>query len=431
MSTQDLAIAPELAVNLVDPAAYADDRLHDTYTWLRANNPLGRAHIDGFEPFWVVTKHADILEISRQNDLFHSGDLPTTLTTIEGLERTKEITGGSPHLIRSLVQMDAPDHPKYRALTQGWFMPQNIRKLEDQIRAIAKASVDRMAAHGAANGGRCDFVRDVAMGFPLHVIMSILGVPEEDEGRMLMLTQELFGAQDPDTARSVAAMTSEQFAMMMQAIVADFTGYFEAISADRRANPREDLATIIANAMIDGEPISPFEATGYYIIVATAGHDTTSSSTAGGFWALAQDPAMLAKLQAEPDLIAGLVDEAIRWTTPVKNFMRSATEDTEIAGQKIAKGDWIMLCYASGNRDEEVFDAPFTFTPERNPNKHLAFGYGAHLCLGQHLAKMEMRILFEELIPRLKSVSLDGEMKLTQSTFVNGPKTLPIKFEMV
>ena len=139
---------------------------------------------------------------------------------------------------------------------------------------------------------------------------------------------------------------------------------------------------------------------------------------------------MLAKLQAEPELIAGLVDEAIRWTTPVKNFMRSATEDTEIAGQKIAKGDWIMLCYASGNRDEEVFDAPFTFSPERNPNKHLAFGYGAHLCLGQHLAKMEMRILFEELIPRLKSVSLDGEMKLTQSTFVNGPKTLPIKFEM-
>lgn len=431
MSTQDLAIAPELAINLVEPAAYADDRLHDTYTWLRANNPLGRAHVEGFEPFWVVTKHADILEISRQNDLFHSGDLPTTLTTIEGLERTKEITGGSPHLIRSLVQMDAPDHPKYRALTQGWFMPQNIRKLEDQIRAIAKASVDRMAAHGAANNGRCDFVRDVAMGFPLHVIMSILGVPEEDEGRMLMLTQELFGAQDPDTARSVAAMTAEQFAMMMQAIVADFTDYFEAISADRRANPREDLATIIANAMIDGEPISAFEATGYYIIVATAGHDTTSSSTAGGLWALAQDPAMLAKLQAEPSLIAGLVDEAIRWTTPVKNFMRSATEDTEIAGQKIAKGDWIMLCYASGNRDEEVFDEPFAFRPERSPNKHLAFGYGAHLCLGQHLAKMEMRILFEELIPRLKSVSLDGEMKLTQSTFVNGPKTLPIKFEMV
>jgi cytochrome P450 len=167
------------------------------------------------------------------------------------------------------------------------------------------------------------------------------------------------------------------------------------------------------------------------VIVATAGHDTTSSSTAGALWALAENPAELARIQADPSLIPGLVDVAVRWTTPVKHFMRSATEDTVLGGQKIAKGDWLMLCYASGNRDEDVFEDPYVFRADRSPNKHVAFGFGAHLCLGQHLAKMEMRILFEELIPRLKSVSLAGEPRMTQATFVNGLKSLPINFELV
>jgi cytochrome P450 len=426
MTSQTVRIPDNVARNLVDPTAYADERLHQAYSWLRANNPLGLAEVEGFNPFWVVTRHADILEISRQNALFHNGDRPTTLIDQAGEARAREITGGSPHLVRSLVQMDAPDHPKYRALTQGWFMPPNLKGLEDRIRVIARAAVERMRA----TGGRCDFVADVALAYPLHVVMSILGVPEHDEPRMLMLTQQLFGPQDPDTQRAVAGLDAAEYSAMIHAVVADFAAYFGAISADRRANPREDLATVIANAQIDGEPISDLEATGYYIIVATAGHDTTSSSLAGGLMALAKDPAMLARIQADPSLIPGLVDESIRWATPVKTFMRSATENTEIGGRTIARGDWMMLCYASGNRDEEVFEAPFEFRPDRKPNRHLAFGYGAHLCLGQHLAKMEMRILLEELLPQLKSVELDGEPKLTQSWFVNGLKTLPIRFEL-
>jgi cytochrome P450 len=166
------------------------------------------------------------------------------------------------------------------------------------------------------------------------------------------------------------------------------------------------------------------------MIVATAGHDTTSSSTAGAIWALAEDPEQFARIKANPVLIPGLVDEAIRWMTPVKHFMRSATADTELGGRRIAKGDWLMLCYASANRDEEVFEDPFAFRCDRKPNRHIAFGYGAHLCLGQHLAKLEMRILFEELLPRLKSIALDGEVKMTQAYFVNGPKKLPIRFEL-
>jgi cytochrome P450 len=305
-------------------------------------------------------------------------------------------------------------------------MPANLGKFEGRVREIARATVQRMLD----KGGACDFVEDVALGYPLHVIMEILGVPEKDEPRMLKLTQELFGPQDPDTARIREQLTAEQFSGMMQSVVADFGAYFRGITEDRRRNPRDDLATVIANAKIGGDYMPDHDATSYYMIVATAGHDTTSSSTAGAIWALAEDPAQFEKVKASPELIPGLVDEAIRWMTPVKHFMRSATADAELGGRKIAKGDWLMLCYASGNRDEDVFEEPYRFRCDRKPNRHVAFGYGAHLCLGQYLAKLEMRILFEELLPRLKSIALDGEVKMTQAYFVNGPKKLPIRFEV-
>ena len=423
MSTSIARIPNEYATNLVDPKAYADGRIYETYAWLRANNPFGLAEVEGFDPFWVATKHADILEISRQNALFHSGDKATVITNKAADTAVRAMMGGSPHLVRSLVQMDAPDHPKYRALTQSWFMPTNIKGLEDRIRGIARKAVDRMAA----TGGECDFVRDVALGYPLHVIMEILGVPEEDEGRMLTLTQELFGATDPELAREGAPDISK---MLTEGVVADFYAYFAKMSADRRANPKDDVASVIANSQIDGQPISELEAMSYYMIVATAGHDTTSSSTAGALWGLAANPGEFAKVKADPTLIPSLVDESIRWITPVKTFMRSATEATEFAGRQLAKDDWMMLCYASGNRDEEVFDDPAAFKIDRKPNKHLAFGYGAHLCLGQHLAKMEMRILWEELLPRIQSLELAEEPKLSQATFVSGPKTLPVRFSM-
>ena len=421
-----MRIPQDIAATIVDPAAYADQRIFDTYAWLRANAPLGVAQPEGFDPFWVVTRHADILEISRQNDLFHSGDLATTITSKAVDQRVRKLTGGSPHLVRSLVQMDAPDHPKYRALTQAWFMPQNIKKLEERIRAIARAAVERMVA----TGGECDFVREIALHYPLHVVMEILGVPEADEPRMLMLTQELFGAADPELGRTPKESMEPEDLGPIQQVIADFYQYFAKISADRRAHPSEDLATVIANSQIDGQPISEFEAMSYYVIVATAGHDTTSSTTAGALWALCDNPDQFDWVKQDLSRVPGLIDEAIRWTTPVKTFMRSATADAEVGGQKVAKGDWLMLCYASGNRDEAVFDEPNRFRADRSPNKQLAFGYGAHLCLGQHLAKMEMRILFEELLPRLKSVKLAGEPKMSQAVFVNGPKTLPIRFEL-
>jgi cytochrome P450 len=328
-------------------------------------------------------------------------------------------------LLYTLVQMDEPDHMQYRALTQGWFMPQNLRKLEARVRELAREAVARMESLG----GECDFVSEVALHFPLRVIMEILGVPREDEPRMLQLTQELFGATDPDLRRRPADESAQAQQQAIQAVLADFFNYFNALTESRRANPLDDVASVIANAKIDGNQISAFDAVSYYVIISTAGHDTTSSSTAGALWALAERPGEFAKVRNNPALIPGLVDESIRWTTPVRHFMRSAAADTTVGGRPVAKDDWFMLCYPSGNRDEEVFENPMEFRVDRSPNRHLAFGYGAHLCLGQHLAKMEMRILWEELLPRLKSVELAGPAQLSEANFVSGLKKLPIRYE--
>jgi cytochrome P450 len=421
-------IPQEIANTIVDPLAYAAEKpVEDAFTFLRREMPFEQAEPVGFDRFWVATKHADILEIERQNDLFHNGDRAATVTPIEIDRKVRAIMGGSPHLVRSLVQMDNPDHMAYRKLTQKWFLPQNLTRLEARIRDIANVFINRMADMG----GTCDFARDVGLFYPLHVIMEVLGVPDADEPKMLKLTQELFGSNDPDLNRSGAATGDFEAGLAaMQETIGDFISYFDAVTEDRRRCPREDVASVIANGQIDGKPLDHFAAMSYYIIVATAGHDTTSHTTAGGLRVLAENPAEFKRLKEDPSLIPTFVEETIRWATPVKHFMRTATADTEIRGRKITKGDWLMLAYWSGNRDEDVFPEPFTFKIDRTPNKHVALGYGAHVCIGQHLARMEMRIFWEELLKRLDEVQLNGVPKMSAANFVSGPKSLPVRYKM-
>lgn len=405
---------------IADPKTYAsEEAFHSLFTNLRRDDPVRWTEPDEYRPFWTIAKHADIAEIERQNELFIN-DPRLTLTTIETEEKIKEFTGGSHLLLRTLVNMDNPDHRAYRGMTQAWFMPPNLKSLDTQVGALAKEYIDRMEALN----GSCDFVRDVAVWYPLRVIMTVLGVPPEDEGFMLKLTQEIFGASDPEMKRAENATTFNANT------ITDFFNYFGAITADRRKNPRDDVASVIANAKINGELVSDFEALSYYVIVATAGHDTTSSTTAGGLLALMQNPAEFAKLRANPDLLPSAIDEMIRWVTPVKNFFRTATEDVEFRGKKIRKGDNLLMCYWSANRDEEVFDDPFAFRIDRSPNKHIAFGYGAHVCLGQHLAKMEIRSLYRELLSRLETVELAGDPAWVEANFVSGLKRLPIRYSM-
>lgn len=419
-------LPPEIASAIVNPVAYGEwNGIKEKFRWARDNMPVGLVRAEGYMPFWAITRHEDIMTVSKDNARFLNAPKSVVLGPIAVQMLTHMITGGSPHLVRSLVTMDAPEHMDYRKLTQSWFMPKNLASLEEKIRGIARASVDAMLA----TDGQCDFVHQVSALYPLHVVMQILGVPHEDEPLMLKLTQEMFGGEDPDLnrARSVE-LTPEQVTQFVIEAVRDFEGYFMKLAADRRADPRDDVATVIANAVIDGEPISDRNAAGYYIIVAAAGHDTTSASTAGAMWALAKDPEQFARIKADRSLLPGLIEEAIRWTTPVQHFMRTAAEDCEIGGQRIAKDDWLMLCYVSGNHDERVFPDPDRFDASRGPNRHVAFGAGVHQCLGLHLARLEMRILFDELLDRIDSVELAGTPQRASSTFVGGPKTLPIRF---
>lgn len=420
-------IPQDIANTIVDPRAYAAEKpIDEAFKFLRKEMPLEQAQPEGFAPFWAVTKQADILAVEKQNDLFHNGDLATTLVNIDVDQKVRQLMGGSPHLVRSLVQMDNPDHIAYRRLTQAWFLPQNLKKLDGRIKDISKAFVNRMVDMN----GQCDFARDVAFLYPLHVIMEILGVPEADEPRMLKLTQELFGSQDPDLNRTGREVTFEEGMAAMQETIGDFINYFNAITEDRRAHPTGDLSSVIANGQIDGHPLDHFAAMSYYIIAASAGHDTTSNTTAAGMWALAERPDLFKRLKADPSLIPAFIEETIRWATPVKHFMRSATADAEVGGRKIAKGDWMMLCYPSGNRDEEVYADPFEFNIDRPNNKHVAFGYGAHVCIGQHLARLEMRYFWEEILRRVESVELAGTPQNSVSNFVCGPKSVPVRYKM-
>ena len=402
------------------PETYADEKeLHDIFTFMRREDPVSWVEPDQFRPFWAITKHEDIIEIEKQNELFIN-DPRTTLMDIPTEDAIKEFTGGSHLLVRSLVHMDNPDHQLYRSLTQKWFAPPNLESLKKDIRNIAKEYVNKMVDHG----NECDFAKDVAIFYPLRVIMSILGVPKEDEPRMLRLTQELFGGRDEDMIRDESETSSESNT------ITDFFEYFNSLTEDRRKNPTNDVSSVIANAKINNEQLGHLEAMSYYVIIATAGHDTTSSSTAGGILALIENPDQLSKLKNNPSLMTSAVEETIRWVTPVKNFFRTATQNYDLKDREIKKDDSILLCYPSGNRDEEIFDDPFKFKVDRSPNRHLAFGHGAHLCLGKYLAKIEMEIFYEELFKKIDNIQLNGEPEWVKASFVSGLKSLPIKYTL-
>jgi cytochrome P450 len=408
----------EAATVLADPTAYADDdRLHSALTRLRTDNPVAWVDSPPYRPFWAITKHEDIMAIERANDLFLSEPRPllATAATDDVLKEQQDAGMG----IRTLIHMDDPHHRKVRTIGADWFRPKAMRALKVRVDELAKRYVDTMRDVGP----ECDFVEAIAVNFPLYVILSLLGLPEDDFPRMMKLTQEMFGGDDEEHRRGDSTED-------LLAVLADFFAYFSALTASRRETPTEDLASAIANGCIDGELLSDMDTLSYYVIIASAGHDTTKDAISGGLRALVENPDELARLQNNMDLMPTAVEEMIRWTTPVKEFMRTAAEDTTVRGVPIAKGESVYLTYVSGNRDEDVFNEPFRFDVGRDPNKHLAFGYGVHFCLGAALARMEMNSLFTELVPRLESIELAGEPELSATTFVGGLKHLPIRYSL-
>ncbi len=403
-----------LGVIFVDPGEYAPpDRWHAAARRIRDESPILKVAVEGHPEFWAITKHADVMEIERHPDVFANAPMPV-------LSPAKQVDAAAEAPVQTLIQMDGDEHKAHRNIVNDWFKPASVKQLQERIDELARHSVDRMAAMG----GQCDFANDVAVYFPLHVILTILGLPEGDYPRMLQLTQELFGAEDPDIAR----LGDDE---SMFDVLVDFMNYFTELTQDRRANPTGDLASVIANATIDGRPLPDLGTLGHYVIIATAGHDTTSSVIGGGLLALVEHLDQLELLRADPELIHNAADELIRYVSPVKHFMRTCREPFTLRNLTFEPGEHVLLSYASANRDDEVFADPNRLDVRRpNAASHLAFGFGRHFCLGAHLARVEIRALFRELLLRLEHIELAGEPTWIRANFVQGPKKIPVRYRV-
>ncbi len=398
---------------LIDPESYSKRGYpHDEWTQLRRESPVQFFDVPGWPSFWAITKHADIVEVSKQPDIFLNAPGMTLVRERPGQE-------GAQQQIKTVINMDPPEHREYRKVASPYFTPRAMRQVDSLVKETARRLVD-----GLGPEGECDFIAEIASLHPLKVIARILGVAEEDEPFILRLTNELVGTEDPEFRRSEDRMEG------IKQLFIEFWTYFGKIIADRRANPRDDLASVFANARIDGEPMGELETLGYFLVAFTAGHETTHGGIGGGFLELVENPELRQLWARDPELTPRAVDEIIRYVTPVNHMMRTANRDYELRGQKIRGGDRLMLFYASANRDEEVFEDGFKLRLDRHPNPHLAFGVGEHLCLGAHLARKTTGAIFRELVTRLESVELTGKPERTASNLVPGIKHMPIRYRI-
>ncbi|HBX77665.1 MAG TPA: cytochrome P450 [Acidimicrobiaceae bacterium] len=404
---------------LITPEAFADmDHWHSTIGELRREAPVAWVEADGWPSFWAVTSHEGVFEVSRRSDVFFN-----TERSAPGPDFNYDMMaamGIDPP--RTLVHIHGDIHQKYRNVTNDWFKPAAVRGLQESIDTIADEYLDRLVELG----GTCDFATDIAVPFTIRVIMGIFGVPREDEAFMLELTQGLFGAGDPEYLGDL----TDPFELVTGTI-RRFETYFDELTEARRARPTNDLATVIANGMVDGKPLGEIERLWYYIIVATAGHDTTSFSASGGLEQLLRHPDQLRALQEDPSLIVNATEEIIRWTSPVRSFFRWAQEDFELCGVKISKGDVVLTSYPAANRDETVFPNPDEFDIRRpEANKLLSFGLGMHYCLGSQVARREVQTLVRKLLERVDTIELNGRAEWTATHFVSGVKHLPIRYTL-
>ncbi|HUC05861.1 MAG TPA: cytochrome P450 [Acidimicrobiales bacterium] len=398
----------------IDPAAYVDQGAwHDVAAELRADAPVLRIEAEGFTPFWAVTRFDDVFHVSRHNDAFLN-----TRNSVLGPDIQFEMLGALGIEPKTLIHMDGEEHREHRGLANAWFRPRAVAERQAGIEAIADQFVDKFRELG----GRCDFAQDIAVPYTLRVIMSIFGVPPDDEPTMLRLTQGIFGAADPEYLGDLTDPLA-----MITGTIAEFEEYFNQLAADRRAHPRDDLATVIANGEVGGCPMDRHATLWYFTIVATAGHDTTSFALAGGLEALLRRPEQIKLLQDDPQLVANAAEEMIRWTSPVRHFLRYLTEPAVLSGTEVPAGDRLLLSYPSANRDERVFEESMAFDVTRpNANRTIAFGAGEHFCLGSTFARREIRTLLPKLLAAVDEIALDGEAQFAQANFVGGVKHLPV-----
>ena len=409
--------------DLINASAYGQNGVpHELWTHLRKESPVYWYAQRGHTPFWAITKHEDIMEVSSQPDIFSNEAGGIIVLNEAQIQSFIEGGSGSPLAqMKTIITMDPPEHRSYRKVASGYFTPRGVTNLDEIVKSSAAAIFDELPGEGEV-----DFIETIAQKHPLRVLATILGINEEQEERLLVITQELFGGEDPDMQRQ-----GEDREAARKELGMEFYTLFDEIIKDRRACPRDDLATMLANAELsDGCPLGQLETLGYYLIVFTAGHDTTRNALSGAISAFLDHPDQFERLRQDPSLSKSAVDEIVRWTTPVNYMKRQAVQDYELRGQNIKAGEELALFYCSANRDEDVFEDPFTFDIGRSPNRHLGFGWAEHYCLGAHLAKASMKALTEEMVRRIEWMEPNGERTFISSNFVVGLKTLPVKYKL-
>jgi len=400
------------SIDIISPEHYERNGYpHPEWAWLRRNHPVLWYDRPGTDPFWAITKYDDIIEVSKQPERFLNE--PRLAVFPNEFEPPEEREA------RHLLNMDPPDHGRFRNVASRQFTPRAVKGLEEKVGRITRQVLDEAGSREV-----CDFVQDVSAPITIGVIAEMLGVPPSDRDLLFRWTNEIIAPQDPEFQRGRDVQQTFQGARL------ELFSYFHDMAEKRRVSPTDDIVSVVANGRVQGEPLPPMELLSYYFLLVVAGNETTRNAMTGGLLAFVENPGEWEKLQRDPTLVDGAVEETVRWTTPVIQFCRTATEDYTLRGQRIEAGQSLCLFYPSANRDEEVFAEPFRFRIDRRPNDHIAFGRGEHVCLGAHLARLELRVTFDALRRRLRKLELAGTAERQRSSFVGGIKRVPIRWEL-
>jgi cholest-4-en-3-one 26-monooxygenase len=400
-------------LDLVDPARYARDGYpHAVWTQLRAEAPVAYFAPPGYRPFWAITKHAVVSEIAAQ---------PVRFSSERGIIiGPADMPVGPSEMI---VTLDPPRHGPMRRVASPRFTPRALRAQRPEVERIAIEILDRAATGGAP--GECDFVEAIAAPLPIAVIAYILGVPRSDWGILFRWTNEVIGKDDPEYRRP-----GETPGQTIRRARGELHAYFQRLIELRRSEPEDDLVSELVRARINEALLTEEQLLSYCELMVEAGNETTRNAISGGLLAFAEHRGEWERLRGRPEMLSDAVEEILRWVSPITHFTRTATEDSEVRGEKIRAGDQVALFWASANRDEEVFDDPFEFRVDRRPNPHVAFGVDEHFCLGAHLARVELEMIFHQLLLRLESFEVSGRVDRLNSNVNGGIKHLPLRYRL-
>ena len=411
MSLTDRVFDPA-TLDLVTPGYYEQHGYpHAEWTWLRRHDPVFWYDRPNVDPFWAITKHADIIELSKQPDIFLNA--PRLAVFSRDLPPPEEGTA------RHLLNMDPPEHARYRRVASGWFTPRAIQAMDGKVARVTHEVLNQAAEK---TGG--DFVQEISAPITIAVIAEMLGVPRQDWQLLFRWTNEIIAPEDPEFQHGTSAYDTLEKARM------ELFTYFHNLAEDRRRNPKDDISSVVVQGTVNAEPLPALELLSYFFLLVVAGNETTRNAMTGGMLAFLEHPGEWEKLRRDPSLLEGAVEETVRWITPVIQFCRTATHDYPLRGKTIAAGQSVCLYYASANRDEDVFDDPFSFRIDRHPNPHIGFGMGEHVCLGAHLARLELRHAFAQLRERLESCEPAGPPARARSSFVGGIKHAPMRWRI-